>query len=173
MAYNRNDISYASVNEYDKLFHQNTGISHHNASSKKVQSNDKILNYRLFTGQYELNKPSNDLDAFGNFNENARKNREMFRSQESTSIKDFNRTIDNLHLPQDMQRPVATRDQIKGVYDDENKANKSYRSNKQANDYFNQHQFMPSRLGNKTTSGFDMYSMTFKKEKTNAYEEMF
>jgi hypothetical protein len=169
MAYNRKDLTQSDANTYDKIFHQTTTP---NPTGRKVQNNDKIINYRMFPGQYELTHSSQfqSRGAADMFNENAKKNRESFQEQSRMSVNQFNQAIDSLHLPQDMNRPLATRDQIKDFYEDENK---SFTNDKRTNDYFNQHQFMPSRVGNRTMSGFDPYNITFKTEKKNGYEELF
>lgn len=180
MAYNRKDLRQGET--YDSNFHSgyydhrtNTITTkndrtpnHHNNRTNdrgKNMKNDQILSYRMFTGPFELNNPNTIPN---NTNNNIIQDRKPIQSFESP-ITEFNRTIDNLHLPQDMQRPIATRDQVKEYY--ENDHDHQHVKQKRANDYFNQHQFMPSRLGNKSMTGFDMYSMS--NEKKNGYQDFF
>lgn len=190
MAYNRKDLRQGET--YDSNFHSSyydhrtkpntTNLTttnptttnptkndrtpnHHNNRTNdrgKNMKNDQILSYRMFTGPFELNNPNT------NNNNNIIQDRKPVQSFESP-ITEFNRTIDNLHLPQDMQRPIATRDQVKEYYENDN--DHQHIKQKRANDYFNQHQFMPSRLGNKSMTGFDMYSMS--NEKKNGYQDFF
>lgn len=159
MAYRYNDLNQQQSGSggYDKMFHQNTGVNHN--YKKKVQGNQQILDYRLFNGQYEQ-KQQSPFDAFDEFNENAKKNREQFsdyhRIDPNRSVKNFNSAIDSIHMPFDIQRPIATRDQVKDHYEDEHK---SLYSHKKTNDYFNDHQFMPGKYSNPNGNRFDFYSM--------------
>lgn len=167
MAYNRNDLKQGDIN--DDIFHTNTKKMGNN---RKTSNNEQILNYRMFNGPFELNPLTNFHST--NFQS---PNFQSINSQNiryESPITEFNRTIDNLHLPQDMNRPMSTRDQVKN--------HETQQTRKKTNDYFNQHQFMPSRLGNKSMTGFDMYSvdsngfdMTInsKQEKRDGYYDMF
>lgn len=146
---------------YDKLFHQQ---SRPNIEDKRT-GNRQILDYRMYAGQYTQDKRDNN--GFDEFNENAKYNRNQFFQEqilsESNSIRTFDRTIDNMHVPFDVQRPIATRDQIKGQYEDDNKS--LYKHNN-TNEYVNEHQFMPSRLGSRYGGGLDFYDVN-----TSMYSE--
>ena len=227
-----NDLRQSEIHQYDSMFHKNTGSA--NNSDKKVMGNQQLLDYRLFTGQYELQRthPTFD-DSFDGFDETAKQRREQFTEQYNSahiqknkhlqhlqqvqssepyrarpsqqqhyksptvamsndndypryrprnnnisnqSIKQFNKSIDQIHLPAEMQRPTATRDQIKQFYGEQNKDikpdNKSLAEQTRNNDYINSHQFMPlSGAGTRTIPGFDYY-MT-QVDKQNAYEDQF
>jgi hypothetical protein len=167
MAYRQRDLHQSKTHSYDKLFHQNTGANSAN-NIKRFEGNKQILNYRLFNGQYEQ-QPQN---PFEEFNENAKNNRQAFQSSlnNGNSVEQFNRNIDKIHMPFDIQRPVSTRDQIKSEYETENK---SLYDHQKINDYMNQHQFMPGQLGNMNGSRFDFYSMNNDGGKQNGFEDYF
>ena len=226
-----NDLNQSEVHQYDGMFHRNTGTA--NNGSKKVESNQQLLDYRLFTGQYELQKARPAFeDSFDGFDETAKIKREQFKEEFKTSqshkskylvelqksqpseqyrarptqqhykspvvnnavpeqrfnrpeirstdrnqnIKSFNNAIDQIHLPAEMQRPSATRDQVKEYYHQQDKDKlrdyKSLSEQKKNNEYINSHQFMPlSGPGNKTVPGFDYYMV--QTEKSNGYEDQF
>lgn len=156
---------------YDKIFHQNTG-SHNPNYTKKLKGNKQMLDYQMFTGQYEQQQ-QNPFNNFNGFNENARKNRQDFNqtiSSGNQSVEIFNNSIDKLHIPFDRQRPIATRDQVKNHYEDEHK---SLYSHKKTNEYVNQHQFMPGQLGNGNRSRFDFYSMNENQSQDDQHYEDF
>lgn len=224
-----NDLRQSETHQYDSMFHKNTGSA--NNSDKKVMGNQQLLDYRLFTGQYELQRthPTFD-DSFDGFDETAKQRREQFKEQYNSahvqknkqlqhlqqvqgsepyrarptqqhskspmgtmsndypryrprnnnisnqSIKQFNKSIDQIHLPAEMQRPTATRDQIKQFYGDQNKDikpdNKSLAEQTRNNDYINSHQFMPlAGAGNRSFHDFDYYMM--QTEKHNGFEDQF
>lgn len=175
MAYRNHDLNQhrSGSGGYDKLFHQNTGANNTNFK-KKVKGNERMLNYHLFTGQYEQKSPQQDLSeggAFNGFNENARKNREQFNEYHNNptkTVEKFNTAIDQMHMPFDMQRPIATRDQVKNHYADEHK---SLYAHKKTNDYFNEHQFMPGKYSNPNADKPDFYSM--QNDDTGGYEDFF
>lgn len=173
MAYRYHDLNQQQTGGgYDKMFHQNTGATNTNYV-KKGKGNKQILNYHLFSGQYEQSQqsPFTETQAFDGFNENAKKNREQFKEYHANpqqSVQKFNTAIDQMHMPFDIQRPIATRDQVKDHYADEHK---SLYSHKKTNDYFNEHQFMPGKYNNPTASRFDFYSM--QNDDTGGYEDFF
>jgi hypothetical protein len=150
-------LNQKNSHKYDKMFHQTTN-SHSLNYVNNMKGNQQILDYRLFSGQYEQNPSNPFASSASDFNENALQNRKEFFNQvsDSSSIKNFNQSIDRMHMPMDLQRPVATRDQVKGQYEDDNK---TLYKHKQTNDYFNEHQFMPSRLGSRYGNGLDFYDV--------------
>lgn len=171
MAYRNYDLSQQNAGGgYDKIFRQNSNANHANFR-KKVQGNQQILDYHLFTGQYEQNQKS-PFESLDRFNENAKKNREQFsdfnRGDPNRTVQQFDKAVDSIHMPFDMQRPMATRDQVKSHYEDEHK---SLYSHKQANDYFNEHQFMPGKYNNPYASRLDFYSM--QNDDKKGYEDLF
>ena len=172
MAYRYNDLNQRQVGSggYDNLFRQNTGV-HNKNHIKKVQGNKQIMDYHLYSGQYEQTQQS-PFDAFDSFNENAKKNREQFSdyhpADPNRSVDEFNRAVDQMHIPFDMHRPQATRDQVKDHYENEHK---SLYSHKKTNDYFNEHQFMPGKYNNPTANRFDFYSM--QNDDKKGYEDYF
>lgn len=182
MAYRCNDLNHSQAGgDYDEIFHKNTGSQHqHGNYKKKALGNQQILDYHLFSGQYEQSQ-SSTFDAFDEFNETARKNREQFteyRADPARSVASFNKAIDNTHMSFDIQRPLATRDQVKDHYAHEHK---SLYSHKRTNDYFNDHQFMPGKYNNTISnpslnshardSRLDFYSMQSDDKK--GYEDFF
>lgn len=146
MAYRQHDLHHAKTGSYDKMFHKNTG-SHNPNNVKRFKGNQQILDYHLFSGQYEQQKKSIDMDKHG---------------YSHNPIETFNQNIDKIQMPFDMQRPMATRDQIKEEYELENK---SLYTQQKANNYFKDHHlFRPNHSGSGGGSGggtnrFDFYSM--------------
>ena len=172
MAYTYNNLNQQKAGNggYDKMFHQNTNTQNPNFK-KKVQGNQQILNYRLFSGQYEQQQ-SSPFEKFDTFNENAKKNREQFqdyrREDPRQTVESFNKAIDGMHMPFDIQRPQATRDQVKDHYEEEHK---SLYSHKKSNDYFNEHQFMHGKYSNPSASRFDFYGM--QNDDKKGFEDLF
>lgn len=169
MAYRQQELHQSKSHNYDKMFHQNTGVDSAN-NVKKIKGNRRILDYHLYSGQYEQNQQNPFGDAFNGFDENAKQNRQEFQSSMG-SVNEFNNNIDKMHKPFDIQRPVATRDQVKSQYETENK---SLYTHTQRNEYFNQHQFMPGQTGSMNANRFDFYSMQNPNdEKQNGFEDFF
>jgi len=172
MAYRYNDLNQKkNGGDYDEIFHKNTGSQNTNYK-KKVIGNQQILNYHLFSGQYEQQQQATGFDAFDEFNETAKKNREQFSDYRtgdpSRNVESFNKAIDSIHMPFDIQRPVATRDQVKEHYEHEHK---SLYSHKRTNDYFNDHQFMPGKYNNNNGTRLDFYSM--QSDDNKGFEQFF
>ncbi len=131
----------------EKLFHAQT---RHN--SRKFQASDKILSYHLYQNKFQ-NQLSNPNEVFPdrihakvssvkNFNDELPESYSTSQEQ----VNKFNNKIDSVHLPVDIQRPMATRYEVQSFYYDKQRREKDQfkvMSGENKDKYLSDYQFVP------------------------------